>query len=557
MAKKKMGRADKVIAFIEEYLMVPDGADVGKPVKLRRWQKEIIREIYDGKTRRYVLSMARKNGKTALIAMLVLAHLIGPEARRNAQIYSAAQSRDQAAIVFSLAAKMARMSADLNANVIVRDSAKELFSPLTGVRYRALSADATTAYGLSPVLVIHDELGQVIGERSELYDALETAMGAHSDPLSIVISTQAPNDGDLLSKLIDDALAAEDKGRTKVKLFAADPEDDPWSIETWKKANPALGDFRSLDDMRDRAAIAKRLPSEENAFRNLLLNQRVSAEEMLLSPTVWKLNGGEVDYGLFNRAPVWIGVDLAATRDLTAIVATAQDDEGNWHLRPWFFLPGDGLLERAQRDRVPYDVWVSKGLLTLSPGKALEYDFVAKTVVPVISNWDVRAIAYDRWQFEHLKQAFSRMGYEPPFLEDFGQGYKTMTPAIRTFETVTLEGRVRHGMHPILTRHASNARATMGDAGERKLTKKKSTGRIDGIVATVMALHAANAADPYVQSVWDIIGKSDKHSPETNTQAQVTDNDESVDYTILQDINHPLFAQMKARFEAWHSRQED
>jgi phage terminase large subunit-like protein len=547
-ALAEMSRADRVIAFIEQYLTVPDGADVGKPVVLREWQRKIIREIYDGKTRRYVLAMARKNGKTALIAMLVLAHLIGPEARRNAQIYSAAQSRDQAAIVFSLAAKMARMSADLNPSITVRDSAKELFCGLTGVRYKALSADATTAYGLSPVLAIHDELGQVVGPRSELYEALETAMGAQADPLSIVISTQAPNDGDLLSTLIDDALSGEDP-HTKGVLFAADANDDPWSIETWKKANPALDDFRSLKDMEDLAALARRLPAQENAFRNLNLNQRISAEEMLITPTIWALGDGAVDESLFETRPVYIGVDLASTNDLTAIVATAEDDEGNWHLRPWFFVPGLGLAERSRRDRVPYDIWVNRGLLTTSPGRALEYDFVAKTVVPVISTWDVRAIAYDRWQFEHLKQAFARMGYEPPFLEDFGQGFKTMTPAIRTFETVALGGKLRHGKHPILTWNASNARAKSGDAGERKLTKAKSTGRIDGIVATVMALQAANAGDPYVQSVYDLIGKDGQPAPQND--------DGEVDYAVLQDISHPLFAQMKARFEAWHSRQED
>lgn len=544
---KQLSRADRVIAFIEQYLIVPDGSDVGKPVVLREWQRDIIRQIYDGETRRYVLAMARKNGKTALIAMLVLAHLIGPEARRNAQIYSAAQSRDQAAIVFSLAAKMARMSADLNGEITVRDSAKELFCSLTGVRYKALSADATTAYGLSPVLAIHDELGQVVGPRSELYEALETAMGAQVDPLSIVISTQAPNDGDLLSTLIDDALSGEDP-RTKGVLFAADPDDDPWSIETWKKANPALGDFRSLKDMEDLAAVAKRLPAQENAFRNLNLNQRISAEEHLITPVIWGLNAGEVDWSLFETRPVWIGVDLASTNDLTAIVATTQDDDGNWHLRPWFFLPGLGLAERGRRDRVPYDIWVEKELLTLSPGRSLEYDFVAKTVVPVISRWDVRAIAYDRWQFEHLKQAFARMGYEPPFLEDFGQGFKTMTPAIRTFETVALGGRIRHGKHPILTWNFSNARAKSGDAGERKLTKAKSTGRIDGAVATIMALHAANAADPYEQSVYDIIGRE---------PGEVVTEDGPIDYAVLQDINHPLFAKMKQRFEDWHSRQED
>ena len=169
---------------------------MGQPVKLRPWQKEIIREIYGTPTRRAIVSLARKNGKTAVASMLVLVHLVGPEAAPNGHIFSAAQSRDQAAIVFGLAAKMVRMSPKLNEIVTVRDSAKELLCSVTGVRYKALSAEATTAYGLSPIFVVHDELGQVRGPRSELYDALETAMGAQKEPLSIVISTQAPSYAD-------------------------------------------------------------------------------------------------------------------------------------------------------------------------------------------------------------------------------------------------------------------------------------------------------------------------------------------------------------------------
>lgn len=492
----EQSRADKVCAFVEKHLIVPEGKDVGRPVRLRPWQRQIIEGIYEPNVRRVIISLGRKNGKTALVAMLVLAHLIGPEARRNAQIFSGAQSRDQAAIVFGLAAKMARMSPVLNKpeNVIVRDSTKELFSPLTGVRYKALSADATTAYGLSPVLAIHDELGQVSGPRSELYDALETAMGAQVEPLSIIISTQAPTDAGLLSRIIDNAKSRRN-ARTRLFLYTSDPEDDPWDEATWHKANPALGDFCSLDEMRDLAEEAKALPAQEAAFRNLNLNQRVSAEGHFIGPAVWALNGGEPDFSAFDRFPVYVGVDLSATQDLTAIVAIAIDENGIRHVRPWFFLPGEGLAERSRRDRVEYDVWAERGFLTPIPGsKTIDEDFIAKLLAPVLSRLDIRAIAYDRWQFESLRKAFTRAGYEPPFLEDFGQGYKTMTPALKALETVLLEGRARHGNHPVLTMCAANVRVASDDAGNRKLTKRRSTGRIDGMVAFAMAEGAAMSA---------------------------------------------------------------
>lgn len=500
MAKRKPARAakvraERVIAFIERYLRVPEGKLVGQSVKLRPWQKDRIRKIYGSPTRQCIWSMGRKNGKTSIIAMLVLAHLVGPEARRNAQIYSAAQSRDQAAIVFGLAAKMARMSQDLNGMVVVRDSAKELFSPVTGVRYKALSADATTAYGLSPALVIHDELGQVKGPRSELYDALESAMGAQVDPLSLVISTQAPTDADLLSKIIDDALASNDPAR-KVFLFAAPAGADPWDEKSWHLANPALGDFLSLEEFRGRAELAKRLPAQESAFRNLNLNQRVAAEDHFLAPAVWALNAGAPDLTILDDNPVFVGVDLSSTQDLTAVVATAADDDGVWHLRIWFFLPEYGLRERALRDRVPYDVWRDQGLLLTTPGKSINEDAVAEIIEPKLRHLDIRALAYDRWQFESLKKAMARRGWEPPFLEDFGQGFKTMTPALKAVESLALDGKLRHGDHPILRMCAENARVVIDDAGNRKLTKRKSTGRIDGMVALVMALGAATAAPP-------------------------------------------------------------
>jgi phage terminase large subunit-like protein len=490
-----VSRADDIIAFVHKYLIVPEGAFVGQPMRLRDWQQEILRGIYDNKdeVRRAIISMARKQGKTGTAAMLLLAHLVGPEARRNAQIYSAAQSRDQAAIVFGLASRMVRMSKELHGLVHVKDTAKELFCPSTGVRYKALSADATTAYGLSPSLVIHDETGLVRGPRSELFDALETAMGAQRDPLSIIISTQAPTDADLLSVLIDDA-ARGGSSRTKLFLYTSDPEADPWAEATWRQSNPGLGDICSLSEMRELAATAQRLPAQEASFRNLNLNQRVAPEGHFISGEVWSQNAGEPDLSVLEDAPVWVGVDLSATQDLTAVVLAAERD-GVWHIKPCFFVPGAGLIERAKRDRVPYDVWATDGYVVPIPdSKAIDEDYIADFLIPILRHLDIRGVAYDRWQFQSLRKAFARRGYEPPFLEDFGQGYKTMTPALKTLETVLLEGRMRHGGHPVLTYCMANARVMVDDIGNRKLVKSKSTGRIDGMIALTMALGAAAAA---------------------------------------------------------------
>jgi phage terminase large subunit-like protein len=485
-------RSDRVIRFIERYLVTPEGAHVGEPILLRDWQKTIIRDIYDTPTRQAIVSMGRKNGKTSLIAMLVLAHVIGPEAQRNAQIFSSAQSREQASIVFGLAAKMVRMSHELGdpntPMVIVRDSAKELFAPLTGVRYKALSADANTAYGLSPALVIHDELGQVRGPKSDLYDALESAMGAHANPLSVIISTQAPTSADLLSTLIDYAKMGADP-LTKLVLFTA-PEDAPLDDpETWRLASPALGDFLHEAEIRHEAEKAMRMPSFESAFRNLHLNQRVSAFAQLFPLSVWEACGAQPDMDAFGAGPVYGGLDLSGRQDLTALVLVAESD-GVWNIWPHIWTPAGTLRDRASRDKAPYDVWAKSGELTAVPGVTIDFGFVAQRLAELSRKCDLRAIRFDRWRIDELRASLAAIGANVP-LEEAGQGYRDMAPALDALESVALQTRLRHGMHPVLTMCASNATVTTDPAGNRKFEKAKSTGRIDGMVALAMALGGA------------------------------------------------------------------
>jgi len=480
----KLKDSAAVIRFIETQCCVPEGKDVGKAVKLRAWQKAEIRRIYDNpaSTRRAILSFGRKNGKTSLSAFLLLAHLCGPMHRPNSQLYSAAQSREQASILFSLAAKMVRMSPSLSEYVVVKDSAKQLVCPDLGTMYRALSADASTAYGLSPVFVVHDELGQVRGPKSELYEALETAAAAHDNPLSIVISTQSPTDGDLLSLLIDDAKTEADP-RVVVSLYTADDDLDPFSDEAIKAANPAFGDFQNADEIRAMAETAKRLPSSEAGYRNLILNQRVEARNPFVARKIWDSNGA--DPVMAGR--VFAGLDLSSVHDLTALVLVSDD----YSVLPTFWLPEHGIAEKSKKDRVPYDVWAQQGQLQLVPGKSIEYEWVAHRLREVFDDYDIAAIAFDRWGFKHLKPWLVRAGFTEEELGrfvEFGQGFKDMSPALRSLESLLLNEKMRHGMHPVLRMCAANAIAQQDPAGNRKLAKDKSSGRIDGMVALAMAV---------------------------------------------------------------------
>lgn len=479
-----VSRGERNIRWIESMCRIPDGKLVGKPVRLTDAQKGWIRQIYDTPTRTFILSMARKNAKTATSAFLLLLHLCGPEAKHNSQLYSAAQSRDQAAILYGYASKVVRMSPDLSEYVFPKESAKTLVCPELGTTYRALSADASTAYGLSPVFSVHDELGQVKGPRSELYEAIETASAAHESPLSIIISTQAPTDADLLSLLIDDALTGADP-RIKVALHTAPMALDPFSDEAIRAANPHFDVFMNREEVRKQATDAKRLPAQEASYRNLILNQRVEARSPFVTHTVWKENGAvPAD---IEGLGIYCGLDLSSTTDLTALVAVSEDGD----VVPTFWLPEEGLIEKSRADRVPYDLWKKQGFLDTTPGRAIEYDYIAAYLRDLFDRCDVRAIAFDRYNMKFLRPCLERAGFTEEELErfvEFGQGFVSMSPALRELETRLLGSKLKHGNHPVLEMCAKNATVVTDPAGNRKFIKGKATGRIDGMVALAMAV---------------------------------------------------------------------
>ncbi|AVP57097.1 terminase large subunit [Pulveribacter suum] len=493
-----MTRAARVIEFMERFCVVPEGAHVGKPLVLAEFQKDFIRQVYDNPhgTRRAVLSIARKNGKSGLIAGLLLAHLVGPEAKQNSQIVSGAMSREQASLVFNLACKMVQQSPRLAPLVRIVPSGKRLIGLPMNVEFRALAADGKTAHGLSPVLAILDEIGQVRGPQSDFIDAITTSQGAHETPLLIAISTAAASDADLFSTWIDDARASADP-RIVCHVFEAPAGCELMDESAWQAANPALRLFRSADDLREQLAQAQRMPSMENSARNLLLNQRVSTDAPFISPDVWKACSTKADL-LSCDGPVFAGLDLSGRVDLTALVLIGQDDAGVWHVQPHFWTPEQGLHDRARRDRAPYDVWHRQGFLRTTPGATVDYSHVAADMLEILDGLDVRAIAFDRWRINELRRELDRLGADLPLIEH-GQGFKDMAPALDALEAELLNGRIAHGMHPVLTMCAANATTVRDPAGNRKLDKSHSSGRIDGLQALAMAMGAASKAEQALQ----------------------------------------------------------
>lgn len=466
---------------------------------MAEFMKDDFRAIYDNPhgTRRAIISRGRKNAKTTESAMILALHLCGPEARANSQLFSCAQSRDQASVLFALAAKMVRMSETLSAYVTIRDTAKQLFCAELGTLYRALSADAATAFGLSPVLTIHDEVGQVKGPRSMLYEAMETATAAQDEPLSIIISTQAPTDADLLSVLIDDAAKGEDP-RTVLRLQTAPDGIDPFSEDAIRAANPAFDVFMNRAEVLAMAEDARRMPSRQAEFENLVLNRRIDASAPFVSPSVWKDCAAPVVPD-FKGLPVYAGLDLSEVSDLTAFVAVAPVEEV-WHVRPTFWLPGVGLADKARNDRVPYDIWARDGWLQTTPGKTVDYEFVAAFLWGFCQSNDVRKIAFDRWNWRHLKPWLLKAGFtedqlegDAAIFEQMGQGFQSMSPALRDLESALLNKKIAHGGHVALESCARNATVVADPAGNRKLSKIKSHGRIDGMVALAMAMSVAGS----------------------------------------------------------------
>lgn len=496
-----MTRGEKVIAFIETYCRAPEGELVGQPIVLEDFQKNFILDVYDGeirrnrKTRRAILCIARKNGKTALIAALVLVHLVGPEAKQNSQIVSGAMSRDQAAAVFNLACKMINFSPELRGIVHIVPTLKKLVGRIMNTEYQALASDAKTKHGLSPVVAILDETGQLRGAQDEFIDAIVTAQGAHADPLLFVISTQAANDADLLSLWIDDAKRDED---TVCHVHAASREADVMDEDAWHAANPALGKFRSIDDMRSMAEKASRMPSFENTFRNLYLNQRISVHAPFISRNVWEACAGE-PVPIEDCEEVYGALDLSARTDLTSYALIGKLG-GLYHARVYFWTPEQGLFDRAKRDRAPYDAWVKQGFIETVPGASIDYEFIAHRLGEINSGLNLKALAYDRWRMDVLKKELDRIGLDLPLVE-WGQGFKDMGPAVDALEQIILNQTLRHGGNPVLTMCMNNISVVRSPANDRKFDKSKATGRIDGGVALAMA---AGIADRMFEGGLDI-----------------------------------------------------
>ena len=487
----QLTEAERAMMFVERYLRIPDGPMVGHLIELDPFQQALFYQVIDTGIWTMLLSIARKNAKTATTAALLLSYVVGPLKRQNDELASAANSRDQAAHIYKFASKMLQMNPELTGLYRLVPSTKTIIGTLKNVTFRSLSSEAKSAHGGNYRVIVVDELGQVRGETDPFFDALVTGQGAQDEPKMVILSTQAPTDTALFSVLIDSAIANEAPD-TAVHLYAADADCDLDDREQWAKANPALGRFRSIEDVERQCKDAIAMPGAASRFRNLVLNQRVAAESLFISPDTWKKNSRAPDLDVMRERGVTIGLDLSQKTDLTAAVAAATDDAGDLHLAVHAFAPRVGIEARALRDRVPYLEWMKRGHIIAPPGEVVDYDAVCMHLVEWLKREKitVNRVAFDRWRITDFKHAAERHGFaqEATWIE-VGQGFRDMSPRVESFETAVLRGRVRHGLHPALNMAASCAVVVTDPAGGRKLDKSRASQRIDPLIAALMASH--------------------------------------------------------------------
>ena len=492
-----LSQYEQAVLFIES-LPISSGVLAGQTAKLLPFQKQWLRKLFrtgkDGRriVRTGILSVPRRNGKTWISAALVLAFLAGPFKEERGCILGCANSQKQASLLFDEVAALVHRVEWLDQRINIQSHTKTMTDLPTESVYKAISNKVEQTYGYSCSMYVIDEVG--FFKDDKMIQALETSCGSRSQPLGLLIGTQAPNDDAVFSKKIDYCRRVEEgtvKDNTVCMTLISAPEDaDIFSVPTWKMYNPAIGgNYRSLEDVRAQAKKVKEIPSTEGGFRNLILNQRVSSVQGFIPQRLWKACSGSAE----PTGPAFGGLDLSFTRDLTAFVLYWPDTGA---VKCWAFLPRVGLAEKSHEDGVPYLDWVRRGCLIATNGKTIDQRFVAGVIAETCRTYDVRAIGFDRWGMTALSKIIeSDLGLDPAadlHLVPHGQGYRDMGPAVDSLERRLIDESLRHGGNPLLTWTASNVIATQDPTGARKLDKAKSRGRIDPIVALAMACHEAD-----------------------------------------------------------------
>ena len=493
-------KAQRVVRFIEA-LRHTKGEFHGQPFHLLPWQEKIIRDVFgtvrddDPAMRQYTtayIEIPKKNGKSELGAAIALNMLINDD-EWKAEVYSCASDRQQAAIVFDVAVDMVRQSPALMKRVKIIPSTRRMIYQPTGSIYQVLSSEVATKHGLNVSACIFDELHTQ--PTRALYDVMTQGSGdARRQPLWFFLTTAGTDRNSICwevhQKALDILEGRKNDPRFYPVLFGLPDKADWTNEENWYRANPSLDHTITIDKVRDAFRKAQETPADENQFRQLRLNQWVKQSVRWMPMDKWDECGGVVDpYALEGRA-CYAGLDLSSTSDLTALVLvfppTSEDEP--YIALPFFWLPEETLSLRVRRDHVPYDQWAKRGFIQTTEGNVVHYGFIERFICELGERYDIREIAHDRWNATMMVQTLEDDGFT---MVPFGQGFKDMSPPTKELMRIVLEHKLCHGGHPVLRWNMDNAYVRTDPAGNLKLDKEKSTEKVDGAVALVMALDRA------------------------------------------------------------------
>lgn len=497
--------ADKAVDFFAKFCRHVKGPMAGKPFVLDKWQeKDIVRPLFGWKrksdnTRRYrraYIEIPRKSGKSTLVAGLG-AYLLTADGELGAEVYSAAADRDQAAIVFDVAKQMVEASPALAKRV--QPFRRSMVVNATGSSYKVLSADAPTKHGLNASAILFDELHTQ--PNRELWDVLTTSTGARTQPLVIAITTAGYDKHSICWEQHDYAVKVRDgiipDDSLLVVIYAADEKDNWRDPKVWAKANPGLGKSITLEYLQNEAKRAQEVPAYQNTFRRLHLNQWTEQNTRWIDMAVWERNEGE-PYSVesLEGRECYGGLDLASTTDICALpLLFPPVSEGErWKILWHFWVPEDGIEKRARNDRVPYDVWAKQGLITATPGNITDYEALRRDFTALRQRFNIKETAYDRW---NATQLVTQLTDDGAVMVPFGQGFASMSAPTKELLSLLLGSQMAHGGNPVATWMASNVSTRQDAAGNIKPDKEKSTERIDGIVALIMALGRAIVQPAY------------------------------------------------------------
>jgi phage terminase large subunit-like protein len=496
-------RADRAVRFFKEYLRHTDGRFAGRPFNLQAFQEQDLREIFgrvreDGTRviRQVYKEIPKKQGKSEEAAGVAMKLLFADD-EPGAQVYGCAADRDQASIIYEVASKMVAHHPKLRSLAKPIPSVKRIVLHRDGSYYRALSSEVAGKHGFKPHGVIFDEIHAQ--ESMDLWSVMTFGVGAmRAQPLIYGITTAGVVGESPVAEMLHEQADQILRGIVPCPdhfypvMYGAEPEDDWSNEEVWYEANPLLkAGVMRIETVREEFADAKGRPKQENDFRRFRLNQWVSQNSRWIQMDAWDKCRGPVELDKLRDVPCYIGVDLSTKMDLTAVVACWRTSDNTLHYHPLFWVPQDTIKNRPNIEASKYEDWIKHRHVTAVPGSSISFEAVRERIKLLGKQYKIKRIACDPRFAGQLMEQLTADGFD---VVEFMQNSRRQTEPANEFEAAILDGRVRHGGNPVLRWMADCVEAKQKANGEIILDKpdrKKSSKRIDGIVAAVMATACA------------------------------------------------------------------